>query len=179
MPKLPFTAPIEDSVPKVNEEVAVGEDLEFQRKWWRFETGVWIAFALLIALAIAGVFGRGPVAKSKIRASDGSLAVTYDHIQRTGTPSSMTVQFNSAAVQDGKARIFVSESLIRQLGAQRIAPQPETSVVGKDGLMYTFPANDHEGRVVISLEPSGPGIFPFSVNTPGGASVQSKVIVMP
>ena len=39
-----FSKPIADSVAKVDGEVAVGEDLEFQRKWWKFERATWIFF---------------------------------------------------------------------------------------------------------------------------------------
>jgi hypothetical protein len=29
--------PVEHTIEKVNDEIAVGSDLEFQRRWWRFE----------------------------------------------------------------------------------------------------------------------------------------------
>ncbi len=45
-----FSQPVEESVSKVNDEIAVGEDLDFQRKWWRFEKFVWILFSLIIVL---------------------------------------------------------------------------------------------------------------------------------
>ena len=69
-----FTRPIDDCVEKVNGEVAVGEDLPFQRKWWRFERATWIFFGLILLLDVAGVFGRGPVAKAQRRAPDGSIS---------------------------------------------------------------------------------------------------------
>ncbi len=53
------TRPVEDTVPKVDNEVAVGEDLPFQRKWWKFENAVWIVFSIVILLDLLGVFGRG------------------------------------------------------------------------------------------------------------------------
>ena len=55
-----LTKPVQDSVAKVNDEVAVGEDLEFQRKWWRFENAAWVFFTLIIILDLCGLFGRGP-----------------------------------------------------------------------------------------------------------------------
>ncbi len=53
--------PVEDSVAKVNDEIAVGEDLNFQRRWWRFENAAWMFFGLIILLDLAGLFGRGPL----------------------------------------------------------------------------------------------------------------------
>jgi hypothetical protein len=51
-----FTKPVQDSVAKVNDEVAVGEDLDFQRKWWRFENAAWVFFTLIIILDLGGLF---------------------------------------------------------------------------------------------------------------------------
>ena len=62
-----FSQPVEESVSKVNDEVEVGEDLDFQRKWWRFENFAWVIFSLIIVLDLCGVFGRGPVAKAERR----------------------------------------------------------------------------------------------------------------
>jgi len=56
MPASAPTEPVQDSVSKVNDELAVGSDLEFQRRWWKFERGVWIFFILLIVLDVLGVF---------------------------------------------------------------------------------------------------------------------------
>ena len=68
------TKPVEDTVQKINNELAVGEDLEFQRKWWKVERGIWIFFLLLIIADLLGAFGRGWLAKAHRAASDNSLA---------------------------------------------------------------------------------------------------------
>ena len=51
-----FSKPVGDSIAKVNNEVAVGENLDFQRKWWRFENFIWIFFTVIIVLDLAGLF---------------------------------------------------------------------------------------------------------------------------
>ena len=73
----PLTKPVQDSVAKVNDEVAVGEDLDFQRKWWRFENAAWVFFTLIIILDLCGLFGRGPIAKAERHTADGTLDVKY------------------------------------------------------------------------------------------------------
>ena len=79
----PSTTPVTQSAPRVNNEIEVGEDLEFQRKWWRFENLVWILFTLIIVLDMAGLFGRGPIAKTERHAADGTIDVKYERIERT------------------------------------------------------------------------------------------------
>ena len=172
--------PVGDSVAKVNAEVAVGEDLGFQRSWWRFERIVWACFMMIIALDLAGAFGRGPLAHARISSADHSLSVRYERIQRTGTPSIMSISMDAGAVRDGEATLFVSDKLVSALGSQRIIPQPATTRIGNGGLTYTFPVTHPPSTVRIELEPPGPGRFPFEISAGGqSASVTADVWVVP
>ena len=175
----PFTKPVEDSVARVNEEVAVGEDLDFQRKWWRFENAAWIVFTLIIVLDLLGVFGRGPLAKAQRGAADGTLNVRYERIERTGSPSIMTIDFGPGAIRDGKVKLFVSSSLVKALGTERVIPAPRESIVGDGGITYTFPASKTPASVDLALQPAGPGIFKFTVGVEGAEQVRARIIVVP
>ncbi len=124
MPDSPKTKPVEDSVPKVNDEIAVGSDLKFQRRWWRFEKAVWTFFTLILILNLAGVFGRGPLAKARKRLPDGSMDIKYERIERYGTPSILEIQFGPDAIRDGKVQVWASDSLVKALGTERVIPQP-------------------------------------------------------
>jgi hypothetical protein len=175
----PFSAPVKDSVAKVNNEIEVGENLDFQRKWWRFENVVWVLFGIIIVLDIAGLFGRGPIAKAERRSADGTIDVKYERIERTDSPSILSIKFGPSAIQDGKIQLYVSESLVKGLGAQRVVPAPLTSVLGEGGLTYTFPASKLPASVDLALEPSGPGLYDFTIGVVGAAPVHAKVFVVP
>jgi hypothetical protein len=175
----PFTKPVENSVAKVNDEVAVGEDLEFQRKWWRFEKAAWFVFTLIIVLDLSGLFGRGPLAKAERRAADGTMDVKYERIERTYSPSIMTIQFGQSAIRDGRIKLYVSSSLIKSLGTERVIPAPQETVVGDGGLTYTFPASNLPAAVDLALQPAGPGIFDFTIGVEGAERVHAKVVVVP
>jgi hypothetical protein len=105
-----FTKPVEESVAKVNNEVAVGEDLEFQKKWWRFENAAWVVFSLIIVLDVCGLFGRGPLAHAERRTADGTIDVKYERIERSDSPSIMTIRFARPSIQGGKIQLYVSDS---------------------------------------------------------------------
>jgi hypothetical protein len=175
----PFSKPVEDTVSKVNEEVAVGEDLDFQRKWWRFENTAWVVFTLIIVLDLCGLFGRGPIAKAERHSADGTIDVKYERIERTDSPSILTIQFAQSAIQDGKIRLYVSNSLVKPLGTQRVIPAPQDTVIGQGGLTYTFPATRPPASEALALQPSGPGIFDFSVGVVGAQQIQARVVVVP
>lgn len=174
-----LTKPIDDSVEKVDGEVAVGEDLPFQRKWWRFERATWIFFGLILVLDVLGVFGRGPLAKARRTAPDGSIDVRYDRIERTGTPTILTVNIGSSAIKDGKVVLYVSNSMVKELGAQRVIPAPESTTIGEGGLYYSFPVSTLPASVEFALEPTGPGLRHLTLQIAGSTPVSVDIFVVP
>jgi hypothetical protein len=175
----PISKPVGDSVAKVNDEVAVGEDLDFQRKWWRFENAVWVVFTLIIVLDLAGLFGRGPIAKAERRSADGAMDIKYERIERTDSPSILTIQFAQSAIQNGKIQLYVSNSLVKQLGTQRVIPAPQDTVIGDGGLTYAFPASRAPASIDLALQPAGPGIYDFTIGVVGREPVHAEVVVVP
>ena len=107
MPQQTFESEVKDSVTKVNDEVAVGEDLGFQERWWRFERAVWIFFTFVLLCTFLGLLGRGPLSHGKLQ--DADMTVKFERIARTGTPSLMEVNFNPAAIHNGKLNLYVSD----------------------------------------------------------------------
>lgn len=172
------TEPVVDSVPKVNDELAVGEDLEFQRKWWRFENAVWIFFALLILLDLLGVFGRGPLANARAETSDGSMQIQYERVERFSTPSLLTIRFGASAIRDQKVQLWASDSLLKPLANQRVIPAPASSQIGGSGILYTFDASNTPAVVAFALEPSKAGIHDLTFRIPGFQQITLKIVVM-
>ena len=177
MSEVAFEKPVEDSVPKINDEVAVGEDLKFQRSWWKFETVMWWTIAVILLLNFAGVFGRGPFAHTQI--SNDVMLVKYERVERTGTPSILEVQFQPATLKKGQVKLHVSQSIVDELGAQRVIPSPLDTAVGNGGLTYTFSAEQDPGAIQFALQPSKPGIFHFTMQVPGSPTLTARVIVVP
>jgi hypothetical protein len=172
-------SPVEDTVPKVNNEVAVGEDVEFQRRWWKFEKIIWIVFILTVVLDLAGVFGRGPLAKAHKVTIDDAMDVSYERIERTGTPSILIVRFGETAIRNQQSQLWANEDLVTKLGNRQIAPQPATSVVGQGGILYTFPATMLPASAVFSLQPSAPGFYQLTLRASNSSELHFNILVMP
>lgn len=177
MPPQSLSSPVTDSVKKINEEVAVGEDLKFQERWWILENIVWVFFSIVLVCALLGLLGRGPLSRAT-RHND-SFVLDYERIARTGTPSMLEINFAPQALRQGRIQLFVSESLVKELGAQRIIPAPAETAIGNGGLTYTFPATQTPASVKFALQPDGPGVFHFSIGLPGEPAVQADVLVLP
>jgi hypothetical protein len=173
------TQPVEDSVRKVNGEVAVGSDLGFQHRWWRFERIIWFAFLAIVVLDALGFFGRGWAAKAHRLSSDRTMDVTYERIERFRTPSILAIRFGPNAIHDGKVHLWTSDTLVKPLGNQRVVPQPASSAVGQGGILYTFPATGNPAFVEFAMEPSSVGIYPVMLRVTGAEPLTLKIMVMP
>jgi len=174
-----LTKPIEDSISKVNDEIAVGSDLEFQHKWWRFTRVMWAVFTVIVIADLLGCFGRGPLANAHMRTSDGTMDIKYERIERFSTPSMLRIQLGQNAIHAGKIQLWVGESLVKPLGNQRVIPQPLTSSVGDGGVLYTFAATALPASVAFALEPSAPGIYDANIRVPGSRQSNLRIFVMP
>jgi hypothetical protein len=176
---VPFSTEVQDSVPKVDNQVAVGEDLKFQRKWWRFEKGLWTVFCIILLCDLIGVFGEGPVSKRSRTTPDGTLILEYNRMMRSGTASQLLLRFGPNAVHDGKISVYVSDPVVKQLGAQRIAPQPATSTLGNDGVTYTFPAVNGPWDMQIELSPKVAGNHHFRIQVVGADPIDAETFIFP
>lgn len=133
---------------------------------------------LILVLDLLGAFGRGFLANGHRRTPDGVLDVRYEHIERYSTPSILRIHFGPTAIQNGKIPLYVSQSVVNELGNQRIIPQPESSILQAGGILYTFPASA-AGGIAFTLEPSRPGIFHFTLQVPGSEAFHARVLVFP
>lgn len=179
MAELPYEAKVEDTVPKLDNEIAVGEDIEFQRKWWRFENIVWPILLLIVVFDLLGGFGRGWLAKASRETPDHALTLDYERIERASTPSIMTFRFGPAAIHNGRIVLFISDSIVKSLGAMRVSPQPAISSIGEGGIAYVFPSTGTPASAQIELQPSFPGLHKFRVQIPGSPPIDGRIAVMP
>jgi hypothetical protein len=152
------TKKIEDSVAKIDGELAVGEDLVFQRRWWSFEKWIWRLFALIVLADLLGAFGRGPLADASRSTPDHALVVHYERIERFSTPSILKIDAGPRAVHHGAIRLWVSTSLISRLGNQRIIPEPASSQIVNGGVIYTFTSGSEPSLIAFALQPAHVGI---------------------
>lgn len=174
-----ITEPVIDRIPRVDDAVSVGEDLNFQRRWWQFEKVAWAVLVLVLIADALGVFGRGWLARAHRDATDGTLHVRYERVERAGTPSEITLEFGPAAVHDKTVRLFANETIVKQLGAQRIIPEPTVSEIGPDGITYAFSVSGSPAIARIALEPSFPGIHHIELRVPGADTIHASILVLP
>ena len=143
-------------------------------------------FVLIVLLDIAGAFGRGPLAKAHAVSPGHTMIIDYERIERFSTPSIMTIHFSPTAVHDGKIQLWVSDTVVKELGNQRIVPEPTSSVIGNGGILYTFASTPLPDSIAFALQPANAGIAHFQLHVPGATldappqdQFAAKIVVMP
>ncbi len=174
-----FRQPLDEHALQIGDNIALGEDLKLQEKWWRFEHIVWAVFVAILICDLLGIFGRGWFAKAKASSADGAVVIDYERIERADTPSIMTLHFGPGAVHDGRVEVTISGSVIKGLGAQRISPQPVISSLCPNSLTYVWHRTAGPANAEIALQPPLPGLYRFAVQATGREPVVRKVFVFP
>lgn len=151
----------QEKQPTEDRSLHAGDDLEFEKAWWRIETGIWIFLILLIGTAATGLLGRGRWAKEKISSPDGRLMVNYDRVSRFKTPSATIVRIVPERSDADEVTLWVNDTMMKHLGLSTIVPQPDEAVPGPDGVTYKWEIEkgtpSFEAR--FDLQPDQPGMF--------------------
>jgi hypothetical protein len=170
---------IDDPVPKIDNELAVGENIEFQRRWWSFMRGVYVVFCLIMVLDLLGAFGRGYLAENEVTVSGGAAKVKYERIERTGTPSILSLQFAQPNSPANSVAVWMSKEITQDLGNQRIIPQPAASTLHSGGILYKFPISAYPARSEFALQPAHPGVFTLKIRVNDGPESSLRIVVLP
>ncbi|HSL72761.1 MAG TPA: hypothetical protein VK864_21090 [Longimicrobiales bacterium] len=116
-------------------QIQLEQDLRFQSREWflqRIGRGVMLALALA---ALAGVFGKGPIARSMRQAPGGELSLQYDRVARHGAPTRLEV---SLPRHSGETGVWLSQDFLDGLQLNEVVPRPARSTVANGRTIYFF-----------------------------------------
>lgn len=158
----------------------VDEHSGFQRAMWRVERIGWALMAVVIAAALAGLLGPGPLSRSTAASDDGRLTVDYLRFARTGGTSELSLEVDAALVDDGRVDIVLGQSFLDGIDLRRITPQPAAEVATADGVRFTFDAAE-PGTVTVSFafRPEAMGRVRTLVAVPDGPRVEVPQLFYP
>jgi hypothetical protein len=152
----------------------VREHMRFQRRLWVIERIGWLVLALIVLLALLGLFGSGVLSKSSVGA--GSLTVDYARFERATRATRFTFHF--AASQGGERRLRLNRTFQRDYEIGSIQPPPARS--SADGIDLTFgvPAG-RPADVVIWAHPHSYGTMHFEARADDEPPLKFSVFVYP
>jgi hypothetical protein len=159
----------------------VGEDLEYQRREWRVQRAGWIAFAVIIAAALAGLLGDGPLSSTSLESSDGSLRLQYSRFARVGTTNALRLRFQPIVDSRGRYRIWLGGEYQHATRVREVSPEPEHTEDDKGRVVYVFRSFEPEAstEVIFYVQARSFGWRPCQVGLVGGDSLRFQQVVYP
>ncbi len=148
-------------------------DMPFQRPVRRMQRIAWLLMPAVLALVLAGAFGRGGRLAAAER-NQGGVTVEWARIQRLGAPIPLRV-----TLPPGDGAIRLDSGFLRSWRLREVTPQPRAIQAGPDGARLLPAATDAGATVVMEAEPRGwPGPRRLRIRA-GGQDFDLPVLVWP
>ncbi|WP_409289777.1 hypothetical protein [Pseudomonas sp. KCJK8927] len=103
----------------------VKEDMRMQQRVWRFERVGWYVLTVIVVLALAGLFGNGPLSNRQATSSDGRVEVEYQRLSRSGTTDKLRITVRGTGGEP--VMLMLGGSLLRKASIETLQPEPQTS----------------------------------------------------
>lgn len=160
-------------------DLDIEQDLSFERRELLVEKIGWAAMALIIAGALAGVFGAGPLSLTTARAGD--LSLTYERFGRRGGPTALTFDVAPGALGQKELTLWLSAAYLDGVRLEAITPQPERVTLAGDRIEYSFALADagEPLRVSFDLTSDTLGALSAEAGISGGPAVELRQFFWP
>jgi hypothetical protein len=158
---------------RAERSLQIDENLDFQRREWRWQRVGWVALALFVIAAAAGVFGGGPLSQASAGAPDGALHVEYERFVRRGAAQQVRIRARAAGATAAQPlALDVSRAYYEDMRIQRVQPEPESVDIGPAHVTLRFKrAGEGDLTILIDAEPRRAGRFSADIRSAGGGAV--------
>ena len=167
--------------PRRKGSIEIGEDLDFQRRSWTVQRAGWVVMVLIVAAALAGVFGGGPV--SDARAGDANLlTINYQRFVRLESPEKITFNVGRAAARGGSSvDVWIDRAWLSKHDVNSIVPEPSETRVTQDRVIYHFDVDSTgvPSRIEFDLETKAMGLLKGRAGIAGGNPVTFNQLAYP
>jgi hypothetical protein len=162
-------------------ELDIEQDMDLQRRDWKFQHAGRFVMLLLVIAALLGAFGRGWLAKAEVGGSGEPLRMEYDRIARHRAYSSLKLSLAPHVAPDGRARLWLKRDYLEGVSIEDISPEPENVEVDRDGLIYEFVVADpaQPSHVVFHIKPDEIGLRSGAVGLAGQKHYGFTQFVLP
>lgn len=166
-------------MPTKERSLNIRDDVVFERRQWFIQRLGWALMTLVLLLALAGLFGGGPL--SRTSATSGTLHTEYERFVRAN--SRATVHVTARATINNRVRLAIDRNYLDELGLESVQPPPShvASTTGEIIFEFEAPAGQ-DVNVAIDATPPAAGFASGTIralDTTREASVQIKHLIYP
>lgn len=154
----------------------MAESTVFMRRNWLVQRAGWALMTLAMLLALAGLFGQGPLVRREAAAP--GLTLRYQRVVRLEATQSL--EFALDAGPAGEVALELDSGFVSGTEIERIIPEPREIRVSPEGQRLNFPTAG-SGAVAVRLlfVPRKLGRLRARFGTPGGTEVPVSFLVLP
>lgn len=163
------------------DDIELGCDLIFERRWWRIQRIGWVVLTLLLLGGVIGFFGHGPLSEATANPSGSEMQVQYDRLARRETPALLQLRLDKSAIASGEVRIRFNHALLDCMQLKQIIPEPVTTQPLADGARFIFRTDPtrESALIVFVANPTKPGLVESEVAIEGAEPVRFRQFVYP
>ena len=133
-------------------DLEVGQDLGFERRTWAVQRAAWVVMLLILAAALVGLVGRGPLSRATAGDPGSGLWAEYSRFERYQAPTVVRVHLGPGAGQGGKVRLWLSREFIETVDLEHVYPEPEAVEAAADRLTYVLATPDPSQPLAITYQ---------------------------
>jgi len=148
----------------------------FHEHEWRIQRIGWCLLTIFLALAFAGLFGKGPL--SHVRAENASGRIEYERFIRYGAPAEFVVTPAGKAAH-GISRVEIASSYLQAFRIERVTPEPTTVRIAGEQLVYEFATSAPGAAISFEVDPRQLWRHRTLVRIDGGAPLELSQLTYP
>ena len=151
------------------------EQTRCYRLGWAFERIGWVAMALTIAAAAAGVFGGGSLSSVEVSAGD-VLMARYPRFARADAPLELQIEW----APQRNTTLWIGREYLDQFEIEELRPAPAATTFDRERIYYTFRSTEPDQRVEVAfrLRPQHAGRLVGSLGV-DEASLELRQLIFP
>lgn len=154
----------------------VQENMQVQQRLWTVERlGLWWMLAMVL-LTLLGLFSRGPLSSSHVRAQQGQLVVHYERFLRNGASAMLVIDVQGQP--DAELPLRIEGELLDGLTVESITPPVEHAATFSGIGMQLQARADANGRarVHLAVRADGVGLYRSVIDGGGGRLTLNQFI---
>ena len=142
--------------------IQIDEDPRFQAWMWRIERIGWWGMTAILAAAIAGLFGHGPISRTAVPLGDpahpgNDMLLDYERFGRAHSDSQFVLSGPARSPASEEFSLWISEEYLTDAELIRITPEPSTQNLVSNGVRYYFRVEEGPRTVIFHFQPQRSG----------------------
>jgi hypothetical protein len=137
---------------KTKEQEDFESELVFHRREWRVQRVGWVFMALLPLLALAGLFGEGPL--SAVRVSNDAIGMLqYERFTRKGADTVVLIEPAARGTPAQTVQVALASDYLEAFKIEQITPEPASTQLANGRVVFEFQQAGAGAGIRFHLEP--------------------------